>query len=137
MLSEEKIKKMIRLSEYETGQGSMDLRRMRYMKMDYVRMHILKTVAAVFLAYLLILALLVLYNREYILQNALSLPIRGLVLWSATGFVLVCALSVFATCKIAIRDYDESHVRAKEYYVTLQELLELYEEEEKQEDTGL
>lgn len=136
MLSEEKIKKMIRLSEYETGQGSMDLRRMRYVKMDYVRLHILKTVAAVFVAFLLILALLVLYHREYIMQNAFSLPVKEVILWGGGGFVLICVLSVLATCRTAIRDYDESHIRAKEYDATLQELMRLYEEEEKQEDTG-
>ena len=72
MLSEEKIKKMIRLSDYENGQGSTDLKRVRYLKMDYVRLQILKTVASVLLAFLLILGIVAVYHVDYILQNALA-----------------------------------------------------------------
>ena len=50
VLSEEKIKKMIRLSGYENGLGSVDLRRTRYMKMDYVRLQVIKTVLSVIVA---------------------------------------------------------------------------------------
>ncbi len=135
MLSEEKIKKMIRLSEYETGQGSTDLRRMRYLKMDYVRLQVIKTAASVFLAFLLILLVVVLYYQDYIMMNALSLPVREIVLWGGAAFCAVCAVSAVITCRVAVRNYEESRVRAKEYYVTLQELLLLYEKE-RQEDVG-
>ena len=80
MLSEEKIKKMIRLSDYENGQGSTDLKRVRYLKMDYVRLQILKTVASVLLAFLLILGIVAVYHVDYILQNALALPLRRLAI---------------------------------------------------------
>ena len=53
MLSEERIRKMIRLADYEKGIGSSDLKRTHYWRMDYVRMQILKTILAVFVAFVL------------------------------------------------------------------------------------
>ncbi len=136
MLSEEKIKKMLRLSEYETGQGSIDLRRVRYMKMDYVRLEIIKTVAATVIAFVLAAGLLVLYQADFIFANALSLPLREILIWSGCVFVPLCTVCVVTTWRVAARLYEESHARAKIYYTTLQELLELYDEEEqRQEET--
>lgn len=136
MLSEEKIKKMLRLSEYETGQGKTDLLRVRYLKMDYIRLEIIKTVASVSAASVLILGLYMLYQADYIFENALSLPFRDLAVKGALLFFPVCLLSILFTWYIAGRAYDESHVRAGIYYQTLRELIELYEDEEQgQEET--
>ena len=67
MLSEEKIKKMIRLSDYENGLGSMDLRRTNYRKSDFVRLQALKTVLSVTVAVFLSACLFALYHINEIL----------------------------------------------------------------------
>lgn len=138
MLSEEKIKKMIRLSDYENGQGSTDLKRVRYLKMDYVRLQILKTVACVLLAFLLILGIVAVYNVDYILQNALALPLRKIALIGGGGLAVVCLVLIIVTCRIASREYEESRIRAGEYEQTLCELMKIYDKEAQgQEDTRL
>lgn len=135
MLSEEKIKKMIRLSEYESGQGSTDLKRVRYLKMDYVRLQILKTVVSVLLAFLLIMGIIAVYNIDYILQNALDLPLQRIALYGGISVLAVCLISVLVTCRMAARQYDESSIRAGEYESTLRELIKIYEKEDQgQED---
>ena len=58
MLSEERIRKMIRLADYEKGIGSSDLKRTHYWRMDYVRMQILKTILAVFVAFVVAVEIL-------------------------------------------------------------------------------
>lgn len=137
MLSEEKIKKMIRLSDYENGQGGTDLKRVRYLKMDYVRLQVMKTVAAVMTAFLLILGILAVYHMEYILQNALSLPLAELALYGSISFLAVCLVSIVVTCCMASRQYEESSARAKEYEATLRDLIAVYKKEEQgQEDAG-
>ncbi len=138
MLSEEKIKKMIRLSDYENGQGSTDLKRVRYLKMDYVRLQVLKTVASVLLAFLLILGIVAVYNVDYILQNALALPLRKIALIGGGGVAAVCLVSIIVTCRIASKEYDESRSRAGEYEQTLHELMKIYDKEAQgQEETRL
>lgn len=137
MLSEEKIKKMIRLSDYENGQGSTDLKRTRFMKMDYVRFQILKTFLSVIFATILILALIVLYHLEFVMQHALTLPYRIYILYGGMGLILVETVAIAVTCKRASRQYDEAGNRVKEYYVTLHELIDLYEKEEQGQEDGL
>ncbi len=130
MLSEEKIKKMIRLSEYENGQGSTDLKRVCYQKADYVRSQILKTAVSVVLAAFFIWVLLALYHVDYILANALELPFGRIAAWTLCCVTVAVIISSIVTWNIAVRQYEESSLRAKEYYATLQELLLLYEKEE-------
>ncbi len=130
MLSEEKIKKMIRLSDYETGQGRIDLKRVRYLKMDYVRLQVLKTIVSVLLAFLLILGIITIYNTDYVLQNALALPLHAVAFYGGAGVVMVCIVSIIVTCRMASREYEESRARAGEYESTLRELMEIYEKED-------
>lgn len=134
MLSEEKIRKMIRLSDYEKGQGGIDLRRTRFMKMDYVRLQILKTIVSVFLAAILAAVLFAMYHMEYILAHALEIPYLSYFLWFGGILFVVLVVSIVATCHVAAKQYRESLVRVGEYRATLQELVVLYESEE-QEDT--
>lgn len=134
MLNEEKIRKMIRLSEYEQGVGKRDLARVSLLKMDYVRLSVLKTLVSVIISAVLFLGLLTVYHMEYILKNALSLPYMQLALWGGISFGVVVLVSILATLKMASRQYEESALRAREYYETLEELKKLNEEEQGQED---
>ena len=123
MLSEERIRKMIRLADYEKGIGSSDLKRTHYWRMDYVRMQILKTILAVFVAFVL----------DYVMQHVWELPYRTILIYGGIVFVAAEILFVIFTARIAGRAYDESRARVKEYYVTLMELEELYEKEGEEE----
>lgn len=134
MLSEDRIRKMIRLSDYEKGLGGTDLKRTRYWKMDYVRLQILKTFLAVLVSVMLIFVLIALYNLEYVMQHVLELPYREILLYGGLGLVLAEATAIVVTIRLAGREYEESKSRVKEYYTTLRELETLYEEEEGQEE---
>ncbi len=130
MLSEERIKKMIRLSEYETGLGSTDLIRVKYRKMDYVRFQVLKTFVAVLAAFGLAVGMAALYYVDYIMQNALLLPMKSLLIKGGIILFVILLVALPVTWRVAMRDYEDSHNRAAEYYTTLQELIALYKEEE-------
>ncbi len=113
MLSEERIRKMIRLADYEKGIGSSDLKRTHYWRMDYVRMQILKTILAVFVAFVLGILLSVLYHMDYVMQHVwgASLP-DDTYLWR----YCICGGGdsfVIFTVRIAGRAYDESRARVK------------------------
>lgn len=133
MLSEERIRKMIRLADYEDGIGSSDLKRTHYWRMDYVRLQILKTVIAVFVAFLLGVFLCILYHMDYVMQHVWELPYRTILIYGGLLFVVMEIVFVVLTIRIAGREYDESKARVKEYYLTLQELENIYEKEGEEE----
>ena len=64
--------------QYENGQGSTDLKRTGYLKMDYIRLKVLGTFVSVTVAAFLVIVLIVMYRAEYVLENAASLPLGTL-----------------------------------------------------------
>ena len=140
MLSEERIKKMIRLSDYEAGMGELDLRRTRYRRRDYVRLQVLRAVAGMVAASILILGMVMLY---FIDRIPLKLYVsEGFFTWDRTleiaGGVVVWLILLGILCsftkKRSKREYDEAAARVYEYDLTLDELLRLYEDEKKEEN---
>lgn len=136
MLSEEKIKKMIRLSDYENGQGSTDLKRTGYLKMDYIRLKVLGTFVSVTVAAFLVIVLIVMYRAEYVLENAASLSLGTLALCAGGIWLAAEIVFIVITCRMASREYEESRLRVREYYTTLQDLLEIYDAEEQEQEDG-
>lgn len=132
MLSEEKIKLMIRLSDYEQNMGKMDLERTKYYKMDYIRMQILKTLVSVTVAVVLIVVLIGMYHMEYIITNALSLDYTGIAKYFLVIYILLLCLFSLVTVSVSTVQYEASKNRVKEYYATLQELLDYYDREDKE-----
>lgn len=137
MLSEKKIKLMIRLADYEQNQGKIDLERTKYYKLDYIRYQILKTLLSVTGAVFLVIMLIGMYNMEFIITNALELDYAGMARYFLVIYILILCLFSFVTISVSSIRYETSKNRVKEYYSTLQDLLAYYEEEEEggKEDT--
>ncbi len=132
MLSEKKLKLMIRLSDYEQNEGKKDLARTKYYKLDYIRMQILKTLVSVTVAVFLALMLVGMYHMEYIITNALELDYVGMARYFLIIYILILCLFSFVTVSVSSIQYEASKSRVKDYYTTLQELIEYYDREEKE-----
>lgn len=132
MLSEKKLKLMIRLSDYEQNEGKKDLARTKYYKLDYIRMQILKTLVSVTVAVFLALMLVGMYHMEYIITNALELDYVGMARYFLVIYILLLCLFSFVTVSVSSIQYEASKSRVKGYYTTLQELIEYYDREEKE-----
>ena len=132
MLSEEKIKLMIRLSDYEQNIGRADLEKTKYYKLDYIRIQILKTLVSVTAAVVLIVLLIGKYHMEYIITNALSLDYAGIAKYFLVIYLLLLCLFSLVTVSVSSVQYEAAKNRVKEYYSTLQELIDYYDREEKE-----
>ena len=130
MLSEKKIKLMIRLADYEQVQGKIDLERTKYFKLDYIRYQILKTLVSVTGAVFLVVVLIGMYYMEFIITNALELDYAGMTKYFLVIYILLLCLFSFVTVSVSSIRYEASKNRVKQYYSTLQDLLAYYEEEE-------
>lgn len=130
MLSEKKIRLMVRLADYEQNQGKEDMERTKYYKLDYIRFQILKTFVSVTGAVFLVLLLIGMYHMEYIITNALELDYAGMSKYFLVIYILLLCLFSFVTVSVSTVQYEASKARVKEYYAELQELIAYYEEEE-------
>lgn len=136
MLSEEKIRIMIRLSDYEQNKGKIDLERTRYFKLDYIRMQILKTLVSVSAAVFLVVLLIGLYHMEYIITNALVINYAGMARYFLVIYILLLLLFTFVTVSVSSVQYEASKNRVKEYYADLQELIGYYDREDQEGSSG-
>ena len=139
MLSEERIKKMIRLSDYESGKGDEDLRRTKYSMKDYVRLQTLRTAAGMIAAGILIICMVLLYYIDRIPWSSYVsdgfFTINRILMISAILLVwlIILIIALVVTAARSRREYAESELRVNEYEETLSRLLQLYEAERKEE----
>ncbi len=134
MLSEEKIRMMIRLSEYEQGQGKTDLYRTGFYRGDFIRLQVLKTILGVTISMVMMLFLVAGYKLEYFMIHATELDFwyigRTLFIFYVLFIILFSAITIVVQSK----KYDESRKRTKIYYRTLTNLLDYYNEEKNEEE---
>ena len=130
---------MIRLSDFEAGRGESDLRKTRYRKKDYVRLQVLRTVAGMCAASILVLMMVLVYFVDrspwssFVSEGLFTfnrLLVMGAVVLVWLILLIIMGLS---TSTRATREYEESELRVSEYEQTLGELLALYEDERKEE----
>lgn len=132
MVSEQKVRMMIRLAEYESHEEKQDFARTKYYKMDYIRLQILKTLVCVTCAVVLIAVIAGLYNMEYLITNAWELDYISIGRTYLVIYILLLGLFSFVTVSVSSLQYEASKKRVKEYYLVLQELIRYYEKEEEE-----
>jgi len=127
MLSKKRIKIIIQLALYEKDEGREDLKNVRYYKNDYVRLNILKSIISMTFGYLIILCMIAMYNLEYLITNAVTLPYKSMILTAVGVYILLMMFYVFITVILYALRYDASKKRVKKYFKYLKYLLKQYQ----------
>lgn len=130
MLNNRKVRLMTRLAMYEQKEGKEDIRLSKYFRTDYVRLQVLKSVVALTVGYLLLLLLLVVYRSEYLIQNAVVLDYRGMVLRYAGIYVIVLAIYCSMVMIGYMMQYRSSRKKLAKYFRMLRRLRCIYREED-------
>ena len=129
MLSEEKIKRMIRAAEYESGQGIEDLKKVKFSKKDYLRSRIIKSVFYIVMAMLILMFLFIIYDYKNMIRYGDTIYFES-VIWPVLLFFFLIGIPTFiVTAQKANLEYDEAKSRSLEYLDALIELKNMIEEE--------
>lgn len=134
MLSKKKIKIMFLMASYEKGIGKKDLKIIRFYKNDYIRMNILTSIVCSTIAYLLILALVAMYNMDYIIKNAISIDYASAGIMALCGYVVLIGFYIFVTMLVCSVRYDQARKRVRKYFKYLKYLGKYYQENVDEED---
>ncbi|MBP3616526.1 MAG: hypothetical protein J6J38_00635 [Lachnospiraceae bacterium] len=130
MLNNRKVRLMSRLAMYEQNEGKEDVRLSKYFRTDYVRLNVLKTVVAVTLGYLLVLLLLIVYHSEYLIQEAVTLDYKGILLRYVGIYIIILVVYCsFAMIGYMLK-YRASRKKLAKYFRMLRRLRSLYREED-------
>ena len=131
MISEQRVKLMTRLAAYEQKEGKKNEEIGSYFRGDYISLQILKSVISATMAFILIVALFVLYDSELFLSDIYKIDIleyvKKLIMYyfAFTGVYVLISYVVYA-----IR-YRKAKKRLKVYFNNLKRLQILYQRERK------
>lgn len=126
MLSKKKIKIMFQMASYESGIGKQDLKNVKYYKNDFVRLNMLKSVVGITVAYALVLALIVIYNLEYLIRNAINLPYKAIGFSALGVYLLLAGMYIIISILVFSFRFEASKKRVQKYFRYLKYLRKYY-----------
>ncbi|MDO4803765.1 MAG: hypothetical protein Q4A32_02975 [Lachnospiraceae bacterium] len=125
MPDEKKVKAMVDLARYENGEGREDIRIRRYYRADYLGLQLIKSWIFTSIGYVLILALIVAGNLEYLLNNINSINLKVLGSWLLIGYIMLVGIYLAIAYISSIVRYGIARRNVKEYLTKLRRLLSM------------
>lgn len=136
MLNQEKIALMTKLASYEENEGKHTIPLSKYRREDYISLKMINTVIVVTIAYVLILASMVLINIEEMMAELANMDYvkagTGILIGYVVTLVIYLAIS-YVAYSVKFKKVRES---LNEYNGNLKQLYNLYREEENTENRG-
>jgi len=134
MLNNKKIRTMTKLALYEQGKGKMDIAMAKFYKSDYVRYNLLKTFVSVTVGYLLVLLMIVVYNSEFLISEAVTLNWRAIGIKTLAVYILIMTAYMIGSIIGYNVQYEKSRGRLAKYYKRLRFLDRQYNKKNSQEN---
>ena len=130
MIVKDKVSLMSKMAIFEkSAQGKAALKDMGFFSSDHIRWDLLKTGASVTIGYALILALIILYNLEYIIKNATNLNYKMLGVKVLGIYLIVMVVYLVFTFFYSAYSFNKSRKRFLKYNKLLSRLERMYDEE--------
>lgn len=124
MVREENVKLMTKIALYEKNKGKTEIPMNAYYKGDYVRLNSLKAMLSATVAYVLMVALVVVYQMEYILANVLRIEYIRLGIYIGIGYFLWIFLYWLIARVVYAKRYEDSRSNIIIYNHDLKKLQE-------------
>ena len=130
MVNMRKVRLMTKLAIYEQKEGKEDIKLGKYFRRDFVRLKILHNIVAVTVGYLLVLAMIIAYQMEYLIREAVNLDYVGIGKTILGAYVIVVTVYAMAAMVGYGLYYDFSRKKLAKYFRMLRLLRSLYREED-------
>ena len=127
---------MSKLAMFEkSSEGKMALRDISLFRYDHIRWDLLKTGASVTVGYVLILALIIMYNLEYLIKNATSLDYKDIGVKTLGIYLVVMVVYLVFTFLYSAYTYSKNRRKFVKYRKLLSQMERIYDEEETEEES--
>lgn len=131
MLNEEKIKAMNRLAIYEKQEGKKYLPISKYFRSDYVGQALLRNFFLVTIGYLLLMAMVAMYNTDFLMENIHKMDLQKLAVYLIAGYGIILAGYTLLTLVLYNVKYFFAKKSVRKYYEQLTRLEKMYQHEDK------
>lgn len=130
MLNEKKIRLMTSLAHYEGEEGKEDLPISGFYRNDYIGIGLLKNALLTTGGYLLLWAMVIVYNLDFVLDNLHKMDL-SIIIWEfVVGYILILVLYSILTYVKRFSRYQKAKKNVKIYYQRLGQLAEIYGEKD-------
>ncbi|MGN0374533.1 MAG: hypothetical protein ACI4EN_03470 [Butyrivibrio sp.] len=131
MVNKRKVRLMARTAMYEKHEGGKDLPKAAFYKSDYVSLHMWCTAIAVTLAYILIAALIIACNFEYIVNNLTHLNYTVLAVISVMIYIAMMTFFLLVSYFVYSYRFIEAENGIKIYQNRLHKIFLMNKEDRK------
>lgn len=131
MVNEERLRHMIKMSQFDTNDGKRCKPMTQYARKDYVSMRLLGSFVAGTIAYGLLLMIWVLYSMEELAGILSSIDIQGALIALGVSYVVFILFYLGATYIVFNMKYTEGRRKVKKYYNSLKQVNQMYDREER------
>ena len=131
MISNRKIRLMAQINMYEENEGREDIKLAGYFRSDYVRLHILRSFVAVTIGYVIVVAMYLANELDYLVKEAVNLDYVGMAMTALGYYIVILAVYVGGTVIYCLLHYNASRNKLAKYFKMLRRMRSFYEEEEK------
>ena len=122
---------MTRLAIYEKGEGKEDLKLNKYFRRDYLRARMLGSFVAVTVGFVFTVGLVILYNMDFFVSNAVNIDYMLLMKQLVAVYVMLLVIGVMASLVFGMLHYNHSRNKLGKYFRMLRRLRSIYNEEER------
>lgn len=129
MLNEKKIRLMTKLAIFEENEGKEAIKLDQYYRIDYIRYQVLKTMLCVTLGYLIVLASIMIYHSEYILDKITAIDYKSIGIYIVLVYLFILIFYSFITGIVSYFGYEKAKKKMKKYKKNLKSLRLFYKEE--------
>lgn len=136
MVNEERLRHMIKLSQFEQNDGERCKPMTQYARRDYVSLKMLGSFVTGTLGYGLLFGLWALHSVERMFEMLNGMEIRGIVTSLVLSYAVYMLIYLGATYVVFNVKYTDGRRKVKKYYNSLKKVNQMYEREERLKVTG-
>lgn len=131
MVNEERLRHMIKLSQFDENEGKRCRPMTQYARKDYVSLQLLISFVLGTVCYGFLFGVWALYSMEGLLRILTRMEIRGIAVAVGISYVAFMILYLGATYIVFHIKYTDGRKKVKAYYASIKKVNQLYEREER------
>lgn len=129
MLNEEKIKLMTKMAVYEQNQGKKEIPMSKFFRSDYISLEMIKTLIASTIAYVLMVALWLLYDLEKFMDDLAQMDVLNLARTILILYIAYLIISMLLAYLVYRYKFTKVRESLKYYNAGLKEINHIQEAE--------
>ena len=131
MIDERRLRLMIRLARYEQKEGKEDLKISKYYRRDYVGFALLKNFLLITIAYTLLLAIIMVYNLDFLMDNLTEVNTKPLFAAIVLGYLVLLGIYSVIVYTVSSLRYARAKKSVKGYHEKLSILAGIYNHDQR------